>query len=227
MHAISIRQPWAWAILHAGKDIENRTWPWRHRGLFAIHAPATLDPFDKHWPASVPRPDPAALPLRAFVGVVEIVDVVERSRSRWWQRGSLGWVLANPRPLARPIPYRKGNVSAWEVPSAIARAILQQLDSRLLTVTQANLNNNHLYLRKALDFFPDDVLGGSNAAQAAPRTIRIQCGKEVIETDIDKTKKLFRKRAWLKPFFQRNDIQAGDRVLLEQIEPYVYRISRV
>ena len=24
--AISIRQPWAWAILYAGKDVENRTW---------------------------------------------------------------------------------------------------------------------------------------------------------------------------------------------------------
>ena len=26
MKALSIRQPWAWAILHAGKDIENRDW---------------------------------------------------------------------------------------------------------------------------------------------------------------------------------------------------------
>ena len=26
MRALSIRQPWAWAILHAGKDIENRDW---------------------------------------------------------------------------------------------------------------------------------------------------------------------------------------------------------
>lgn len=25
--ALSIRQPWAWAILCAGKDIENRSWP--------------------------------------------------------------------------------------------------------------------------------------------------------------------------------------------------------
>ena len=24
--ALSIRAPWAWAIFHAGKDIENRTW---------------------------------------------------------------------------------------------------------------------------------------------------------------------------------------------------------
>lgn len=26
MKALSIRQPWAWAILHAGKDVENRDW---------------------------------------------------------------------------------------------------------------------------------------------------------------------------------------------------------
>lgn len=36
--ALSIRQPWAWLILHAGKDIENRTWQTYQRGWFAIHA---------------------------------------------------------------------------------------------------------------------------------------------------------------------------------------------
>lgn len=30
--AISIRQPWAWLILNAGKDIENRDWPTNFRG---------------------------------------------------------------------------------------------------------------------------------------------------------------------------------------------------
>lgn len=25
--ALTVRQPWTWAICHAGKDIENRTWP--------------------------------------------------------------------------------------------------------------------------------------------------------------------------------------------------------
>ena len=24
MLAVSIRQPWAWAVIHAGKDVENR-----------------------------------------------------------------------------------------------------------------------------------------------------------------------------------------------------------
>lgn len=37
MKALSIRQPWAWAILKAGKDIENRDWPTSLRGRFAIH----------------------------------------------------------------------------------------------------------------------------------------------------------------------------------------------
>jgi hypothetical protein len=25
MRALTVRQPWAWAIVHGGKDIENRT----------------------------------------------------------------------------------------------------------------------------------------------------------------------------------------------------------
>jgi len=43
MIALSVRQPWAWAIIHAGKDIENRSWQavnhgLRQRGRIAIHA---------------------------------------------------------------------------------------------------------------------------------------------------------------------------------------------
>ena len=38
MPALSIRQPWAWAILHAGKDIENRSWRTAFRGEVLIHA---------------------------------------------------------------------------------------------------------------------------------------------------------------------------------------------
>jgi hypothetical protein len=39
MKALSIRQPWAWAILHAGKRIENRDWrSCYYRGPILIHA---------------------------------------------------------------------------------------------------------------------------------------------------------------------------------------------
>jgi hypothetical protein len=37
--ALSIRQPWAWAILHAGKRLENRDWKGcAYRGPILIHA---------------------------------------------------------------------------------------------------------------------------------------------------------------------------------------------
>lgn len=41
--ALSVRQPWAWALIHAGKNIENRIWrrpnpAMTQRGVVAIHA---------------------------------------------------------------------------------------------------------------------------------------------------------------------------------------------
>ena len=38
MKALTVRQPWAWAIVHAGKRIENRTRRTNFRGRFYIHA---------------------------------------------------------------------------------------------------------------------------------------------------------------------------------------------
>ena len=32
MKALSIHQPWAWAILNAGKTVENRTWSTNYQG---------------------------------------------------------------------------------------------------------------------------------------------------------------------------------------------------
>ena len=37
MRALTVQQPWAWAIFH-GKAIENRTQQWAYRGPLAIHA---------------------------------------------------------------------------------------------------------------------------------------------------------------------------------------------
>jgi len=35
---LSGRQPWWWAILHAGKRVENRVWPTKYRGPILLHA---------------------------------------------------------------------------------------------------------------------------------------------------------------------------------------------
>ena len=124
MKAITIRQPWAWAVVHAGKDIENRTWSPSHRGELAIHAAARMHTHTS-LPEGVRSPDTDALTLGAVIGVVDLVDVVEQSRSRWFI-GPLGLVLAKPRPLERPVPCR-GALNLWNLPDDVEREVRAQL----------------------------------------------------------------------------------------------------
>ncbi len=109
MRALSIRQPFAWLVLHAGKDIENRDWSTknparRFRGTCFIHASLTLDPIDddlRFWvkqTSGVHIPCPADLPRGGIVGQVDIVDFVRQSASPWFS-GPCGLVLANATAL--------------------------------------------------------------------------------------------------------------------------------
>lgn len=104
---LSIRQPWAWAILHAGKDIENRCWPTRFRGRFLIHAAkgCTKNEYGDAamfaWEATDGRcliPPLATLPRGGIVGVAELVDCVNASPSPWFV-GEYGFVLKNVQPI--------------------------------------------------------------------------------------------------------------------------------
>ena len=113
LRALSVRQPWAWAILHGGKDIENRTWATRHRGLFVVHAGQQLDHAGYRWlQVNFPHlrvPTPAELVRSALLGVVELTDCfgpedAHPMKASPWYMGSSGFVLTNPRSFDRPIP---------------------------------------------------------------------------------------------------------------------------
>lgn len=43
MKALTVKQPWASLIMSGEKDVENRSWATRHRGLIAIHSSARPD----------------------------------------------------------------------------------------------------------------------------------------------------------------------------------------
>ena len=47
MKALTIRQPWADAIVHGTKRTENRTWKTTHRGPVLIHAGVAYDPMGR------------------------------------------------------------------------------------------------------------------------------------------------------------------------------------
>jgi len=105
LKAISVRQPWAWAIF-AGKDIENRDWKPRNagrkfRGRVCIHAAKGMTKdeylFARDFMRKIGVICPGALHLRrgGLIGTVEVVDFVEKSDSPWWM-GPGGLVLQNP-----------------------------------------------------------------------------------------------------------------------------------
>jgi hypothetical protein len=107
-------------VFHAGKDIENRSWRNRHTiGTIAIHASGNADSIDA-LPTSVRRPEKEVLVRRAIIGVVDVVKVVEQSRSRWFI-GPLGWVLKNPRRL------RVLFAGLWKMPRPMERRVEAQL----------------------------------------------------------------------------------------------------
>lgn len=103
MKILSIRQPWAWAILNCGKDIENRSWPTKIRGEIFVHASKIYDVDGEDYLESmgfhVPDvPGSAMIPLGGICGSVEIVDCVTESDSHWFY-GPYGFVLRNPKRL--------------------------------------------------------------------------------------------------------------------------------
>jgi DNA polymerase-3 subunit epsilon len=93
-------------------------------------------------------------------------------------------------------------------------------------ITQGNIDNNHIYLRSFFERFPADAIGGSNRASAAQREIAVDWGgATVVMTDLDGQKKFFRKRAWIREFFERHGARAGDVVAVEEVAPYSYRVA--
>jgi hypothetical protein len=141
MRALSIRQPWAWLILHAGKDIENRDWrprnpALRFRGTCLIHTGIALQPISNELRAwvsqtsgvALPRSD--ELPRGGVVGQVDIIDVVGASSSPWFE-GPFGLVLSNPKPLSF-FPCR-GQLGFFEIAisSGVPMAHLDRSCSRI------------------------------------------------------------------------------------------------
>lgn len=93
-------------------------------------------------------------------------------------------------------------------------------------ITQGNIDHNHIYLRSFFEKFPADAIGGSNRASAAQREVAVDWGSNtVVMTDLDGAKKFFRKRGWIREFFERYGVRAGDMVTIEEIAPYNYRVA--
>ncbi|WP_106744678.1 hypothetical protein [Yoonia maritima] len=88
-------------------------------------------------------------------------------------------------------------------------------------LTGGNIRNNHINLSRVLNAFPQDVIGGKNKSEAAPRQIEIDWGgPQPVLTDIDGSKSIFRGRGWVRRFFAASGAQEGDYVVIVQTASY-------
>jgi len=155
MRVLSVRQPWAYAILRLGKDVENRSTnlAGTYRGPVAIHASKKALPIDS--PARSQIHDlsghylAAEHPsqLGAILGVIDLVDVhwcnigcdlvpidvpglgsgmAHVTCSPWGEEASYHLVLENPRILQHPLPYQ-GSLGLRELPTAVEDRIRREL----------------------------------------------------------------------------------------------------
>lgn len=138
MRILTVRQPWAWAIIHGGKDVENRVRniAGDYRGPVAIHAGLAAyeqgNVASKAHAAAHGTETDTGMVFGAIIGVVDLTDVHSasvidgcgwlrhdcpehgtcREHCSKWAMGPTqdGWfqhlVLANPRPLTEPIPFK-------------------------------------------------------------------------------------------------------------------------
>lgn len=128
---ITVRQPWAYAIMSLGKVIENRDWDTCFRASDAIHAAKGMTRYEVaeaclfishiiHGAQNriVEIPKYEELTRGAIIGTIEMVDGVTESDSLWFQ-GANGFVVKNRQHIVPVIPCQ-GALGLWDVPHEIA-----------------------------------------------------------------------------------------------------------
>jgi hypothetical protein len=123
--ALSIRQPWAFAILHLGKRVENRTWYTPFRGTFVLHAAKKWSRDEKEdlecFREEIVRKFSPAIPtvhLGYLVGTARLVDCVRPDKvpegQESWATGDWCFVLDDVRIWKQPVKY-KGMLGFFDV----------------------------------------------------------------------------------------------------------------
>lgn len=94
IRALSIQQPWVWAIFHAGKDLENRNWRpsnpgLKFRGPLLVHASKTYDKGGDAFLQSqgfdlAPAHEAFETYRGGLAGIVDVTGLLTASESSWY-----------------------------------------------------------------------------------------------------------------------------------------------
>ncbi|MBZ6102776.1 ASCH domain-containing protein [Streptomyces olivaceus] len=127
MKALTIRQPWAGAIAHGTKRVENRSWrlPAKYEGArILIHAGAQPDRHAQVYGEH----------LDVYSAIVAVATITgchydngnQVCCSYWAQPGLYHWTLADVIALPEPVPA-KGALGFWTADDDVLAAVQAQL----------------------------------------------------------------------------------------------------
>lgn len=129
MKALSISRPWPWAIINAGKRIENRSWRVPKGAIgerIAIHAAKSVDalafayiPDCPDFEGDHPTGIVALATITGCVGPGQHLPI-PAGQQRWYF-GPFGWVLDDVVEID-PVPC-KGALGLWEIPADVLAAV--------------------------------------------------------------------------------------------------------
>ena len=136
MQALSVRQPWAWAVARGHTGTLNRVSNTGYRGPVAIYASAAGDLELSDQPtapiADCSPADPAAS-TGGIIAVVSLVGVCTASAAgrpcrcgRWASAGQYHWRVADPWPLRWPV-MALSHPGLWELTPVVAAGVARLL----------------------------------------------------------------------------------------------------
>ncbi len=167
IRALSIRQPWAWAICAGLKRTENRSWSTNYRGTIAIHASLSTQGLNELRP-SFDRVDDQH-PVRvtgAIIGLADLVDVASYGPQHEQDPFAFGpfcWTFTNARLLSEPIPL-KGKLNLFK----LERQQLHQLEQA--STYQVDMNA--------------EAGGGELAQLITPEVDPVECYEALFEESV-------------------------------------------
>lgn len=134
--ALTLIQPWDWAVCFANKRVENRSWA-PPRAIIgqriALHRGVKFDREDAQWlreeiGGEVPsKAEPGGIVATfSVVGFTDAPRSIQRADQLVYAFGPCCWFLADVQVLARPVPCR-GAPGLWDLPLDVERAVFAQV----------------------------------------------------------------------------------------------------
>ena len=127
IRGLTLHRPWPYAIMHLGKDIENRTWKPSGRFLgnyLAIHAGKQWDyqavQFIYKITGQLLTPE-ICTPAGHIAGVVKLTGFETEHESPWFM-GPVGWLLDDITPIKPGIAI-VGRQGLWQLPLNVRRMV--------------------------------------------------------------------------------------------------------